>query len=211
MFLRALSSFEHLGPLRLAVVVQEEHLRAHNLSELLTEALPSVTTLSVPAVTRGAAETALTAKAWLDPNEPMVVMDCDLWFASREYESLVRGFDTPGTFDAALLTFPSSDARYSYARTKGAFVVETAEKQVISPNAITGAYAFRTGQTFTTGAEALMNKPIAAPGQEYYMSAVYNELLALGKTVGWARVDEYASFGTPEELAAVLKSGAVHT
>jgi hypothetical protein len=35
---------------------------------------------------------------------------------------------------------------------------------------------------------------------EYYMSLLYNILIADGKKIQAATVDEFASFGTPEEL-----------
>jgi hypothetical protein len=44
-----------------------------------------------------------------------------------------------------------------------------------------------------------MNEPVFTK-PEYYVSLLYNYLLADGETVRLAQMEEYYSYGTPEEL-----------
>lgn len=208
MFERALSSLDGL-PLRrrVVLVVQQAHIDEHGIDTAAATALPGVITVAVPALTRGAAETALAAATVLDPEDPLVVMDCDLWFSSKSYnEMVVSAAADPESIAGGLLTFTSRDPRYSYAETRGDLVVRTAEKVAISDHAITGAYFFSKARYFIEAAQAQVASPLEGE-PEYYLSSVYNALIKSGRRVSWSSVDSFASFGTPEELAAFERRG----
>jgi hypothetical protein len=156
----------------------------------------------IPELTRGAAETALMGCMKLDPDDPVVIMDCDFAFKSQEYEKMVADA-VEGRSDVAggLLTFESQDPRYSYAKTgPDGYVMETAEKRVISNQAIWGAYFFGSAGTFVEATKELMKRPLSETMKEYYISFVYGLLVQKGKKILTAAVDEFHSFGTPEEL-----------
>jgi hypothetical protein len=78
-------------------------------------------------------------------------------------------------------------------------VKRTAEKEVISTHALCGAYFFSSARGFLKAAHRLMNEPVFTK-PEYYVSLLYNYLLADGETVRLATMEEYYSYGTPEEL-----------
>ena len=129
-------------------------------------------------------------------------MDCDLEFKSDEFHKLT--LDSLATLNpqyaGVLLSFKSNQNKYSYAEVDSTNnVIRTAEKEVISDNALCGAYFFSTGYDFKRVAhkllnEANFNKP------EYYISLLYNYLIKEGKLVKLSTIDEYYSYGTPEEL-----------
>ena len=99
-----------------------------------------------------------------------------------------------------LVSFESSEPRYSYAEADGNMIVKrTAEKEVISSHALCGAYFFSSAKGFLKAAHRLMNEPVFTK-PEYYVSLLYNYLLADGETVKLAQMEEYHSYGTPEEL-----------
>ena len=78
-------------------------------------------------------------------------------------------------------------------------VLRTAEKEVISNHALCGAYFFSFGKRFKEVAHQLMNEQnFAKP--EYYVSLLYNYLIAAGEKIYLAPMEEYYSYGTPEEL-----------
>jgi hypothetical protein len=86
-------------------------------------------------------------------------------------------------------------------------VVRTAEKKPISHDALMGVYTFTTARVFLDAADRLMERQIGAAMPEYYVSLVFNELIDAGRRVGLVRGDFYC-FGTPEELAGFLETGA---
>ncbi|HKU19065.1 MAG TPA: glycosyltransferase family 2 protein [Candidatus Saccharimonadales bacterium] len=205
MFRKALSSLEDIkAKKRYVFVIRQEHVDTQKLDTLITKALPEAEIVVVLEVTRGAAESVLAAKPKLNAQDALISLDCDLWFESASYYKMVQDSLTGvSDIDGGVLTFPSNDPKYSYAAVdeKG-MVTRTAEKQVISNSATTGAYFFAKAGTFTTHAEALLAKPLSETMKEYYISFVYGLLLADGGKVQAATVNKFASFGTPEELDA---------
>ena len=200
MFAAALASLEGLAPLEVVAVVREEQVRLEGIDERIRAAVPDARCVVLPGMTRGAAESARAAIGALDPERPVVVLDCDLEFRSAEYDALVTGLDAAER--AVLLTFEAHDPRYSFVRPDGdGRVVEIAEKRAISDRAVAGAYGFSTARLFADAADAVMDGGLGELG-EFYMSAVVAELIRRGVDVRAATVDSYTSFGTPEELDA---------
>jgi hypothetical protein len=107
-----------------------------------------------------------------------------------------------------LLTFKANSPKYSYAEVDDNWVVKrTAEKKVFSDRAITGAYYIATTEIFDSAAQELLALPLTAEMPEYYVSHIYNVILGHGGKVKAAPVEEFASFGTPEELAEYEAKG----
>lgn len=201
MFLTALSSFDLINiPKRYIFVVRKDQDIKYGLVSKIKKILPGSEIVMLDKNTRGAVETAMLAKSYLNNTDPIVILDCDMKFTSKQYFKKILQSLEDGNPDGLLLTFNSRDARYSYAKTKGSKVIETAEKRVISSNAIAGAYYFRTVKIFTSAAEQLLTRPISKELKEYYVSSLFNILINEGGSVEVARIDSLNSFGTPEEL-----------
>lgn len=203
MFLKALSSIEGIEAKKsFYFVIRQEHVDTEGLDKLISDELPTANVIVIPEMTRGAAETALMGSSSLDPNDGLIVMDCDLWFKSNSYNTMVEdSLNDISDIAGGLLTFTADNPRYSYAKVGANDIVsETAEKRVISNHAITGAYYFATAVEFISATEQLLKQPRNDSMPEYYMSLLYNILLDEGKTIKAAYVDQFASFGTPEEL-----------
>lgn len=155
--------------------------------------------------TRGAVETCLLAADVIDEAAPLVVMDCDLYFRSAAYEQILLDVATGKAHDigGVLVHFNSRAPRYSYALTdEHGTVIKTAEKVPISDKSLIGAYGFGSGKIFIEAGRKLLEAPIdpAKGMKEYYVSLLYNMVIASGLRVLAVPRDEYASFGTPEEL-----------
>ena len=205
MFLKALSSIEAIdAPKQYHFVIRQEHVDTQLLDELIRDALPEAKITVLPEMTRGAAETAYAAVKDMDQRSGLIVMDCDLWFQSKSYDDMVMSsLSDKSEIAGGLITFESSDPRYSYARlNEQNLVIETAEKSVISSHAISGAYFFASVETFSHSAEQLLSLPIDHTMPEYYLSLLYNILIDERAPIQASFIDQYASFGTPEELAA---------
>jgi dTDP-glucose pyrophosphorylase len=204
MFRKALSSLEPIQAEKsYHFVIRQEHVDTQQLDMLIKNALPEANVIVLPEITRGAAESALAARDHLNAEDGLILLDCDLWFKSASYYKMVEScLDGSNQIDGGVLTFPADNPRYSYAEIgDNDMVIRTAEKVVISNTATTGAYFFATARTFADAATELLTQPLNDDMKEYYISFVYGLLLKQGKKIQAAYVDEFASFGTPEELA----------
>ena len=209
MFQRALGSLAPWpGDRSLTVVVRADDDAAHGLARRVLAAERSATIVLLEQNTRGAVETCLQARDHLDPDQPLVIMDCDIAFRSPDWFGALERATVEGDVDALLLSFRSTQPRYSFAEVgEDGLVRRTAEKRAISSDALMGVYAFTAARTFLDAADRLMTRQVDAAMPEYYVSLVFNELISSGRRVGLVRGD-FFSFGTPEELAAYLATGA---
>ena len=208
LFMHAISSVGIKGePMKYSFVVRQEHIDRYRIDEGIRKFLPDAHVFSVLKTTRGAVETCLMAESVIADDDGIIVMDCDLEFRSDGFRKIIEGNLSNSADEVnggALVSFESSDPRYSYAAigTNG-LVVRTAEKEVISNHALCGAYFFSSGKRFKQVAHRLLEEPdFKKP--EYYVSLLYNYMLSEGEKVHLAPMEEYYSYGTPEELKKYL-------
>jgi dTDP-glucose pyrophosphorylase len=205
MFMKALSSLDAIAAAKhYTIVIRAEHDQQYNLTEQLKAILPTANVVVTDEEPTGALRDAYRAQPHLRPGQGIVLLDCDLWFHSQPYYDMVQD-SLSGASDIAggLLTFEADNPRYSYAAVDADWMVtRTAEKEVISNRAITGAYYVGNTETFVAVANELLAQPLTDKMPEYYISHIYNLLLKQGGKVQATPVEKFASFGTPEELAA---------
>jgi dTDP-glucose pyrophosphorylase len=184
-------------------VVLRQHETMFGLSSVLRGLAPQATVAVAEAPTGGSVQTCLLAEPLVRGGK-LIVLDCDLAFRSSAFVNTVNRLQSGG----AVLSFRSSDPRYSYAELRGGAVTRTAEKQVISPHALAGAYAFGDAATFFALAGDMVRDEARVANGEYYTSDIFNRLIRRGETVGLAEAEAYWSFGTPPELAGCLSDRA---
>ncbi len=208
LFKHAISSV-HIDdvPMKYSFIVRQEHIDKYQIDEQIRSFLPEANVFSVLKTTRGAVETCLMAESTIAPGDGIVVMDCDLEFRSKAYVNGIREILSQPVNIAnggMLVSFESDLLKYSYAEVDEQWrVIRTAEKEVISSHALCGAYFFSTGSGFLSAAHRLLNEQnFSKP--EFYVSLLYNYLLANGEIVRLATMEEYYSYGTPEELKRYL-------
>lgn len=208
LFLHAISSVAAPGiELKFSFIVRQEHIKEYEIDKGIKNILPKANIFSVAKTTRGAVETCLVAESAIADDDAVIVMDCDLEFRSKKFlEIILSILKQPVDFaeGGALVSFQSTDPRYSYAALgENGYVTKTAEKEPISNHALCGAYFFSTGKRFKQVAHQLLNEP-EFKKPEYYVSLLYNYLLKAGEKVQLASMEEYYSYGTPEELKRYL-------
>jgi len=204
LFLRAVRSVTIEGvPMKYSFIVRKEHIERYQIDRRIKSLLPNANVLFVEKTTRGAVETCLMAENLMAEEDAIMVLDCDLEFRSRTFMDGIKNILELPSSEAnggMLVSFESLEPRYSYAEVDGNMIVKrTAEKEVISSHALCGAYFFSSAKGFLKAAHKLMNEPVFTK-PEYYVSLLYNYLLADGETVRLAQMEEYYSYGTPEEL-----------
>ncbi len=189
--------------LKYSFIVRQEHIDEYKIDEQIRSYLPDANIFSVLKTTRGAVETCLMAECAIEDGDAVIVMDCDLEFRSQSFMQIIRDMlnqDETEAHGGALVSFDSCDSRYSYAELNDdGVVIRTAEKEVISNNALCGAYFFSSGKKFKHIAHRLLDEP-KFKKPEYYVSLLFNYLLSDGEIVRLAKMEEYHSYGTPEEL-----------
>lgn len=207
MFKKALAAYDQYeGEKRHIFVIRKDTDDEYSLAQQILEILPNAKIKVLDHNTRGAVETCLVAEDFIDPTLPLVIMDCDISFDAGNYFDLIHQAIDQGSYDGLLLSFDSTDPRYSFAEVNDVdIVVRTAEKVAISHNALMGAYFFTEARSFLEAAHELMTRNISAEMKEYYVSLIYNILIEEHKKIGLAKGTFYC-FGTPEELNDYLSS-----
>ena len=204
LFKHAISSVAAEGiEMKYSFIVRHEHIEKYGIDEGIKSFLPEANIFSVMKTTRGAVETCLMAESAIADEDAVIVMDCDLEFRSVKFIEIIKSILSQSMEEAnggALVSFTSDQPKYSYAEVgEDGYVVRTAEKEVISNHALCGAYFFSTGKRFKEIAHLLLSEP-EFKKTEYYVSLLYNYMLADGEKVQLVSMEEYFSYGTPEEL-----------
>lgn len=208
MFLKAIASFDNLDTeKRYTVILRGEHDREHNISAQIKEVLPEANIVITDEPATGALRDAFRAEPHLQPNEGVLIMDCDIEVGGEEYFDMIKkSLSDESDIAGGLLLFKADNPRYSYAELDSdGNVIRTAEKVVISPYAIGGGYYISTTEKFIKGATAEFEKPLGEGRPEYYISYMFNTLIEQGGKVKGA-IGHFTSFGTPEELKAYNQS-----
>lgn len=208
LFKHAISSVSAEGVnLKYSFIVRQEHIDEYHIDEGIKSFQPDANIFSVLKTTRGAVETCLVAESAIADDDAVIVMDCDLEFRSKKFIEIIKEVLAQSASEAnggALVSFESTEPRYSYASVgEDGYVTRTAEKEVISNHALCGAYFFSTGKRFKKISHQLLDEP-EFKKPEYYVSLLYNYILAEGEKVRLAPIEEYYSYGTPEELKRYL-------
>ncbi|MDY5428188.1 MAG: glycosyltransferase family 2 protein [Parabacteroides merdae] len=193
--------------MKYSFIVRQEHIDKYQIDKGIRSFLPEANLFSVVKTTRGAVETCLIAENAIADDDAVIVMDCDLEFRSKKFVEIIKQILNKPIEEAtggALVSFESNEPRYSYAALgKDGFVTRTAEKEVISNHALCGAYFFSSGKRFKEVAHCLLDEPVFSK-PEYYVSLLFNYLLKAGEKVRLVSMEEYYSYGTPEELKRYL-------
>ena len=208
LFKHAISSVSAVGvQMKYSFIVRQEHIDKYAIDEGIKSFLPEANIFSVLKTTRGAVETCLMAESAIADDDAIIVMDCDLEFRSKEFLRIIKSILSESvemSNGGALVSFESDQPKYSYAELgEDGLVKRTAEKEVISNHALCGAYFFSTGKEFKQIAHRLLDEP-EFKKPEYYVSLLYNYMLERGEKVYLAPMEEYYSYGTPEELKRYL-------
>lgn len=198
MFLRALDSIEELS-FDLHLIIRRDAVIEFNLEARIKDAYPTANVEVLDFDTRGATESVMKVESKLDPEAPLLILDCDLFFESPEFLELVnQGREMP--YDGLLLTFTSNDPRYSYVMSTLGIATQVKEKIVISENALIGAYYWKVTSDFIKVAREILLIGITSTEKELYISSTYQKGIERG-LIFKVLEGRFASFGTPEELA----------
>jgi dTDP-glucose pyrophosphorylase len=196
---RSLSTLQPLGARFFFAVRRDENVR-HHTGEMLQLIVPDAVMVSVPALTGGAACTALLAVDHLDNSGPLLIVNGDQ-VVDMDFPAVIRGFQER-RLDGGIVVFRSAHPRWSHVRcNQEGFVVEAAEKRPISDLATAGLYYFAEGRAFVHAAKETIRKDAHTNGS-FFVCPTYNELVLAQKRVGVHEIaaEAYHSCATPQGL-----------
>ena len=158
--------------------------------------------IQIDHLTRGSLETVMQAEKFIENDDIVIVLDCDLLFKCDDLYNIIDRIDEQEDIDGFLLSFNSTEPRYSYAEIdENNIVKRTTEKNPISTHALAGVYGFSSGEQLKKYAEVILSKPLDEfDKNEYYVSYIYNLMIQDGARIVLTYLDDYASIGTTEEI-----------
>lgn len=182
-------------------VVLKEHIEQFGIDSKIKMFYPEAKIHIIPHVYNGAVLTCMEGVKEISDQMPVLFNDCDHAFLCRLFYKYCIEADF-SALDGALLTFNSDSSKYSYVEyDEERNVIGTAEKKVISDEAICGAYYFKDKTVFEKSAETYLKR---CEYQELFISGIYNEMAAQKKSIATFKVEEHIPFGTPQEYYLAL-------
>lgn len=184
--------------------VLKEHFDADpNLFTHLGHIVERLNIVFVDKVTRGAAETCLLAKNYIDPENILTIANCDQWM--KWYQKDFENSLAKDSLDGSMFIFDSNSNKNSYVEVdEQGIAIRTTEKQVISPYATTGIYVWTKARDFIWAAEKMIREDIRV-NNEFYVCPVYNQNIEHGSRIGIYKPQEHWPIGTPEDLEYFIK------
>ena len=175
------------------------------LSRILQQLKPGSKEVCINSMTRGASETCLSAAAFLDPNDELIITNCDQILNWNPDLFLLhsRKSDLTGT----VLTFPSSEPRHSYAAIdENQYIINICEKKIITNNALVGVHYWRKASDFLKSAQLQIENINDSLSNECYISESYNILIKQGAKISCVSIapESFIPLGTPQDVAIYL-------
>lgn len=186
----------------LTFVVLKEHIERYQIDHEIKCYYPNASIRVLDEVLNGAVLTCLEGIKGICNDNPIVFNDCDHIFECKSFYNYCNSGNS-NEIDGALLTFKSNDPKYSFlAYDEFGNVTRTVEKQVISSDAICGAYYFKNKKIFKESALEYLK---TCSYKEYFMSGVYNIVASQGLIIKGFNVDNHIPFGTPDEYTLAVQ------
>jgi dTDP-glucose pyrophosphorylase len=198
------SIVKYVNVASLVFVILEEHKNEFALDKKVQSFYPNAVFITLPQVLNGAVMTCRAGVQSIDNGYPIIFNDCDHLFRAPLFYDYCNKCDFD-EFIGILLTFKANDAnKHSFIEyDRNGLVKRTVEKEAISEDAICGAYYFKNKEIFLHVSDDYLKN---CSYNEYFMSGVYNSLVASGGKIGAFPVSYILPFGTPEEYNSALDS-----
>jgi len=202
-----------VSPKNLAFICLREHENKYELTAELKKIFgEEVTVILIPEVTRGAVETVLVAKSFINPDEGMIISDSDHYFDATELGKVIKTKANDVAGIIPVFRPPDNDPKWSFTLfDKNQYALGVGEKDAAlaaqGAHANIGAYYFSKGKYFLEVAEASIkaNETFGPEGKrEFFVAPLYQKMLDNGLRVKAAIIPEVWGLGTPSDLEHFL-------
>jgi NDP-sugar pyrophosphorylase family protein len=190
-------------PHRFIFICQQAHVQAYGLRDKLGRwGGEGAIVIGIDGVTEGAACTVLLARAHIDSDEPVMIVNSDQW-CDVEIDDYLAAMDVD-ELDGLIMTMTASDPKWSFVGLDPVGLVNrVVEKEVVSNCATVGIYNFKAGRDFVRAADDMIAKNLRV-NNEFYVAPVYNRLIAEGHEIGIHNIGAEAAgmygLGIPADL-----------
>lgn len=202
-----------IQPSDVICIIQKEHQDRYKMADSIHQFFgEEVTVVEIPEVTRGAAETVLTAKEHLQPDDQVIILDSDTVFDGTPLINAItnKSADVKGIIP--VFKPASREPRYSYTlfdQNNKAIAVGEKDPALAAKGAYAnlGAYYFSEWNTFAELTTKMIstNEKYGPEGkQEFYIAPLFQKIIERSETVTVAVIDTVHHLGTPEELELFL-------
>lgn len=176
-----------LRPSQVLFCVKSEDVKDFHVDDVIRQAVPNSTCITINNKTQGAVCSALLAAEHIDNGEELIVMAIDD-FIDDSGKKILDYFKEQNC-DAGVVSFTSVHPRYSFAKVDNdGMVSELAEKRPISKNALASFYYFKKGSDFVNSAKDVIRKDNPV-NNAFYLSQTINEMILKQKKVGMYKID----------------------
>ena len=160
---------------KIIVVVRDDILQEYSNEIKTLERIYSFSVASITEPTRGAGATATIALSRLNNSNSVLFLDCDTFYKRNIISEFVK-YSLSVNCDGSVLSFGSTDPGFAYiARSQNGKISELIEKEVVSNEAISGAYLIRNPRMFLeVGIEELAFNKFE---KELYTSQVITQMI----------------------------------
>ena len=189
-------------------IVRKEFVDDYNIDKEIKQYYPEANIITVEKTTRGALETIMLAEKYMEDDECIISMDCDIQFSSIGYiEKLFHKLRLASCRIPMVLTFYSNNPIYSFVKVIGNVGMFVAEKTPVSNYAIGGCYYLGEAKYLKQAAQQYISdfESGKIKIKELYLSEVINYIINILDTCIDVydmnlHYDHYWSFGTPYDL-----------
>lgn len=196
MFVSAANSIlnEHT-PRKIIFTVLKEHIVNFSIDQVIKQYFPGASIVEFKELTKGPLESLVASSHKFIEDIPVISTDCDHTFKNKAFIEFLNS-EINNETDLAFPLFSSNNPSFSYAVTDGTKVIEIAEKQRISTNAICSAYFIRS----QTRLKDAYNQVLREIDGEMYLSSLGRIYLRSNHQVSAFHSEEVKIYGTPDSF-----------
>ena len=182
-------------PRKLIFTVLKEHVANFRIDKVIREYFPEASIVEFNEVTRGPLESLVASSHEFIEDIPVISTDCDHTFKNKAFIEFLNS-ETNNETDLSFPLFSSKNPSFSYAVTDGTRVIEIAEKQRISTNAICSAYFIKSQKRLKDA----FNQELSGIDGEMYLSGLARNYLRSNAQVSAFHSEEVRIYGTPDSF-----------
>lgn len=177
-------------------ICQKEHLDSSDIERRIDDLIDNYKIIPIDYFTRGAAETVLLAREYINNDQSLMIANCDQ-FVDIRIDDYLNAIEKS---DGAIMTMNADDPKWSFIKYEGDQIIDVVEKEVVSNDATVGIYNFSRGDFFVEAADQMIEKGLTVNG-EFYVAPTYKKMIDDGMRIRTYDISgKMYGLGTPEDL-----------
>lgn len=198
-----------VSPIKLIFICRRDHEEDFGIAKLLKQIFTNhINVLFVKEITRGAAETVLMAKDYINTDEDIIISDSDHFFDGMNLYRAILKKDLETSGIIPVFKPPDKDPKWSFTlfgknRVASAVGEKDAELALKGAYANIGAYYFSKGRIFVEETESMIRDGDMYGNEgkkEFYIAPIYDRLIKRGYKVKVAITPRMWGLGTPKDV-----------